>query len=539
MLLFLKVKDFALIEEAEMEFGEGLNVITGETGAGKSILANALFSFLSPRIKEGIVREGAEKAEVTGQFWLGDGEYILRRVMSPHGRSRAFLNEEPVTLAKMEEFARGLISFCSQNEYQELLDKSKYVFLLDSILSLNSERERLKERVETDKILLKEMEEKRSALRGRERELALLEFQVREIEREMPKENEEEGIRERIRMLKQSERIKRVLRDLRDILYETEGASVGRLKRLLSEVRSVEGVESMEGLGRALESLIVGMEELYAEARELERHLSFDPEELSRLEDRLSRIYDLKAKYGKSLEEIREYVRNAKERMDMLRNLSTNLEEMERERECLAGQIREISENLTRKRREGAERLCKEITSELWNLAMKEAEFMILIEDKGFVDQTGKDDVDFLIRTNVGESFRPLRRIASGGELSRIMLALKKIMGGEEGKTLVFDEVDQGIGGRVADVVGRRLRELTSKYQIICITHLPQIAAYGSRHFLVEKVVEAERTKTKITRLDEEERVREIARMIGGECITPRSIDRAREMLEHAQKSAS
>ncbi len=537
MLTFLKVKGFAIIDELQVEFGEGFNVITGETGAGKSIIINALSTLMNAKISSDMIRSNAQQAEVIGHFFYSADEFVLRRIMGISGRSRAFLNDNPVTLSRLEETGNMLINIYGQNEFQYLLNKESYTGIIDSLLSLDGERQFLGEKVGMLKKVEGELERKKKEVEGRGKEIALLEFQVEEIERENVKEGEEELIKERLKILKDAEKIKSSLGVVVDSLYEGENSVHVNLKRFTGLLKSFSNIEAIDKLKNRIESISFDVEDVLMEIKDIEKGLLYEPDELQMLEERLSKIYELKNKYGKTYGDIEEYEASAKERLVYLTTLSENIEELEKKKSALESEVGKLADRLTMKRKKGTGAIEKAIVDELSFLSMKGLKFEIEIADKGSIDEDGRDDIEFMISTNPGEPLKPLRKIASGGELSRIMLAIKKVIGGEEEKTLIFDEVDAGIGGRVADMVGRRLKDLAKKHQVICITHLPQIAVYGDHHFLVEKYFEREATKTGIKKLSEGERVAEIARMSGGTTITEKTLQRAEEMLQNVEKS--
>ena len=303
------------------------------------------------------------------------------------------------------------------------------------------------------------------------------------------------------------------------------------MKSHMGMLRHFSAFEAMDELRKRMEAISFDIEDVLQEIRKVEKGLLFNPEELQMLEDRLSDIYRLKEKYGKTCDAIHKYGESAKERLEYLRSLSLDIEGLAAKKALLIKEVEGMAERLSEKRKKGSTRLERSIIEELGFLSMKGLQFNIRIMDKGFTDSDGRDDIEFLISTNPGEPLKPLRKIASGGELSRIMLAIKKVIGGEEDKTLIFDEVDSGIGGRVADMVGKRLKDLAGTQQVICITHLPQIAAYADHHFLVEKYYEQGTTRTGIRELSKEERVQELARMMGGAGITKKTIERAKEMI--------
>ncbi|OPY06143.1 MAG: DNA repair protein RecN [Syntrophorhabdus sp. PtaB.Bin184] len=478
------------------------------------------------------VRSSSAQAEVVGHFMSGDEEYILKRVIGNSGRSRAFLNEEPITLARMETLGGTLISVYGQNEFQHLLEKENYTGIVDNLLGLGEERDRLSAKVDELRRMNTVLAGRKREAEGKDREMELLEFQVMEIEKKNIGEKEEETLRERLKVLKGAERIGKVFEEMTEGLRGSEQSVQALLKRYSAMLRALGSIEAMEALKKRVDSVSYEIEDLLLEMHGIERTLLFDEEEMMRVEDRLSEIFRLKDKYGNSREEIEAFRVKAKERLAYLTGLTGDIDTLERDREKLAAEVEEMSSMLSAKRRKGSPGIERTIIEELGFLSMKGLQFQVLVTDRGCVERDGRDDIELLISTNPGEPLKPLRKIASGGELSRIMLAIKKVIGGEEEKALIFDEVDAGIGGRVADMVGRRLKDLSARHQVLCITHLPQIAAYGDRHYLVEKQVKDGRTTTAIRELTAEERVQELARMLGGATITDITIKRAREMLQ-------
>ena len=536
MLTFLKVKGFAIIDELQIEFGEGLNVITGETGAGKSIIINALSTLMRTKVSPDIVRTNAEYAEILGHFFYKDNEYVLKRIVNANGRSRSFLNDDPITTAKLAELGDTLINIYGQNEFQYLLDKENYIGILDSLLSLDSERLTLAENVQALRKCESELSAKKREAEGREKEIALLDFQVDEIERTALQEGEEERVKERLKILRDAEKITASLNAISEGMYEGEESVHMAVKRFASLLRPFHSIDTIQKLTERIETISYDIEDIFLQIRDLEKGLLYDPDEQQKLDNRLQSIYELKNKYGKSFDEIKKFATSARERLTYLKTLTTDIGDLEKQQASLEAEVENLAHQLSEKRRKGTKPVGSAIVAELEFLSMKGMLFNIAIADKGTIDESGKDDVDFLISTNPGEPLKPLRKIASGGELSRIMLAIKRVIGGDEEKTLIFDEVDAGIGGRVADLVGRRLQDLAGKHQVICITHLPQIATYADRHFLVEKIVRKGSARTDIKHIDDSERVQELARMLGGATITEKTIQRAEEMIYHATK---
>jgi DNA repair protein RecN (Recombination protein N) len=539
MLACLTVKGFAIIDELDIEFKDGLNVITGETGAGKSIIINALASLLIARTPTDVVRKAAEHAEIIGHCFQDGEEYILRRIIGNQGRSRAFVNDEPVTAKKLEELGDALIHVYGQNESQQLLSKETYVSVVDRFLGLREESQRLAERVRKLTQVRQSLQARKKDAEGQVKEIDLLTYQLDEIERENIKEGEEERIKERLKVLKDAAKIKQSLESIERGLYDDEQSVHAALGQSSAVLRPFSGVEWIDALKKRIEALSFEVEDIVETVRGQGKTLDFEPGELEDLEERLSVIFKLKDKYGRTHGGINEFRDWASKRLDELLHLKTDLAGLEQEETDLRSETEKTARKLSTARIEGAGKIEKLVTGELLFLSMKGVRFKIDITDRGAIAEDGRDEIEFLLSTNPGEPLRPLRKVASGGELSRIMLAIKKITGGDEERTFVFDEIDAGIGGRVAEVVGRRLKELSRKAQVICITHLPQIAVYGDHHFRVQKHQEAEATRTAVTEVTGQERCAEVARMLGGITITGKTLEQAEEMLRNAQKGTA
>jgi DNA repair protein RecN (Recombination protein N) len=537
MLAFLRVQGFAIIDRLDVEFSEGFNVITGETGAGKSIIINALSSLLNAHAPVDVVRGSADHAEIVGHCFQNGEEYILKRIIGNRGRSRAFVNDGPVTVKRLEEMGDLLVHIYGQNESQQLLSPEAYVAIVDRFLSLTGDAVHLGELVRRLAQVSERVRRTKKEMENQAREMELLAYQIREIEQENVKDGEEEQIKERLKVLRDAAKIKAALENVERGLYEDEQSVQASLGTCGALLRPFSQIEWLDALRKRLEGLSFDVEDILAVMKEQARGLEYEPGELEELEERLSAIFRLKEKYGREHGSIRAFEAWARTRLDELTHARSDLEELEKQKLSLEHEVEDIAGELSAARKQGAARIEKLVMDELDFLSMKGVRFKIEIADRNMIAEDGRDDIEFLLSTNPGEPLKPLRRVASGGELSRIMLAIKKITGGEEDKTFIFDEIDAGIGGRVAEVVGRRLHELAERHQIICITHLPQIAAYGDTHFLVEKHQEKDTTHTTIRKLNGKERAAELARMLGGITITEKTLERAEEMLRNVEKS--
>lgn len=566
MLRSLYVQDYALIEELDVEFGSGLNIITGETGAGKSILIGALSMILGDRASTDSIRSGAKKAVIEGIFDDADTErvrglleenaietdplprIILRRQIREHG-SRAFINDTPATLDVMRDVAAELIDLHGQHEHQSLLHTETHLRLLDSFGGLGnlvenykSHRERVAERIE-----------KRNELAARERDLEqerqLYEFQAEEIDAVDPQEGEEEELKAERRVLENAEHLYESTMRLYEMLYESDHAVHDQIVVIRNELQDLARIDDtfQEQLDE-IESAQIVISELASFLQNYNAHIEFDPERLETIRNRITELEKLKRKYGGTLEAVLEHRRKIGEQLELATDFEGALERLDEEIAEAQSDLTDAAERLSAKRKEVAERIESAIIEELKTLGMPNSQFEVRFtreeSEDGWVAPEGNDGpryrafkegmdrAEFYISTNVGEEPRPLTEVASGGEISRIMLALKTILAKSERlPILVFDEIDSGISGDMARRVGESMYDLASYHQIIAITHLPQIAALGDEHFRVAKHVEGGRTKTRIERLSEDEQAAQVATLISGTEITDAALENARELM--------
>lgn len=403
MLAFLRVKGFAIIDEMDVEFGEGLNVITGETGAGKSIIINALSSLLNARTPTDVVRSASGRAEVIGHCFQNGEEYILRRVIGSQGRSRAFINDNPVAAKNLEELGCLLIHIYGQNESQQLLGKENYVAMVDGFLHLGGERQKLAERVRRLGEVSQALEAKKSAAADRGKEIDLLSYQLQEIEEERFGEGEEERIRERLKALRDAERIKSAIENAARGLYEDEQSAQAIVAGSAGVLKPFSGIAWVDALRKRMESICFDVEDIATSLREQEKSLDYEPGELETLGERLARIIRLKEKYAKTHGGIAEFEAWARKRLDELLHLKTDQEELESEKGALVGLVAEMAASLSNRRREGAKGIEDLVTAELALLSMKGAQFRVVIEERGAIGEDGRDEVEFLLTTNPGE----------------------------------------------------------------------------------------------------------------------------------------
>ncbi len=567
MLSFLGIKDFALIESLELEPGRGLVVLSGETGAGKSIILSALGLILGQRAAADLIRTGADSALVQAQFHLdpggearrilqaeelddaeAPGELVVQRVVSRGGRNRVRINGSLVTLSLLGRLGPHLVNLCGQHAHQALLRPEEHLFLLDAFAGLEEKRREVRQAVERALSLRRELEELRRELERLERRREDLAFTVQELEEaELDPEEEEQLKAERRRYLNQ-EKIARLGDGALTALYTAEeGAALDILGRVRSFLTELAGLDpKLEGLLEQVEGAYYQLRDAADELQGYLGGLSFDPGRLDWIESRLASLQRLVRKYGGDVAAALETLEQSRRELASLDQGGENLAALERDFAAALEQALELARELGQGRRRAAARLARAVEGELADLGMGSCRFRVefappasapLDTPEGPLSPRGLEQVEFLIAPNPGEGFRPLARIASGGELSRILLALQVLVAGRRGSaTQVYDEVDAGIGGATGAAVGRKLAQLSRRGQVICITHLPQIAAWADRHFVVRKRTSGGRTATEVQELDETGRVEELARMLAGLETGGSAGEHARRMLEAARR---
>ena len=554
MLLHLHVKNLALIDEAEVDFTEGLNILTGETGAGKSILIGSINLALGQKASKSMIREHAEYAFVELVFEAGertaeklkqmdifpdDGQVIISRKLTGN-RSICKINGETCTVSMVKQAAFYLLDIHGQHEHQSLLYPEKQMEILDAYgkEEIQEKREQVQKDYETYKALRKELEQYEIDEEQKKRQMDFLAFEISEIEDAKLKVGEDEELEAQYRKMINAKRITESLSEVYELTgYEREGSSeqIGRAVRQLSQVSELD--DDLKGIYETLNDIDALLSDFN---RELSSYLSgfqFSQEEFLETEERLNLLNHLKSKYGASIEAVLEYKQEKEEEYEALEHFEQNQAELKRKIEEQETVLQKQCECLTKSRKKWAKSLEKEIIEGLQELNFLDVELEIVFEEKAEFSSNGKDSICFFISTNPGEPKRELQKVVSGGELSRIMLAIKTILADKDEKeTLIFDEIDTGISGKTAWKVSEKMAVIAKSHQVLCITHLPQIAAQADSHFLIEKSVKELETQTKIWRLDEEKSVEELARMLGGESITETVLSNAREMKEMAQQ---
>lgn len=573
MIVELFIKDFAIIDELRMQLAPGFTVLTGETGAGKSIILDAMMLLLGGRADTTMVRADSEVAYVEGIFKIPDcnrarieqllksegvesedpDSLLLAREVRLNGRNICRVNGRAVTLNFMSDVSEGMVDIHGQGEHLSLLRPRAHLPLLDAYAGLQSEQKALATEVRALRSLQQELEDLRRNARNIAQRIDMLEFQVEEIDAARLEVDEEDQLRAERARLGNVEQLMESATEALALLIgvddETMTATdlLSQAERALAQLARLD--EEKAAWLERLEGLTSELNELTADLRYYQEGLEFNPGRLSFVEERVNLINGLKRKYGDSIEEILAYGDEARRELEQIGHNEERSEELVLEIDRYLQRIGNMAQVLSKKRKEAAERLAREVEKELADLNMSGAQFAVDFatqpnEDGAYVgeerlafDHTGVDRVEFLISTNPGEPVKPMARVASGGETARLMLALKTALARvDETPTLIFDEIDQGIGGRVGDVVGRKLWELAAHgdHQVVVVTHLPQLAGYGDTHFHVSKGLSGERTVTVVNPLDDGGRVAELAAMLGTEHETARQ--GAYSILEQARR---
>lgn len=549
----LSVKNFALIEELHISFDQGLNILTGETGAGKSIIIGAIGLILGGRASSDVIRKGSDLCEATGMFEIGknaklkemlaekglldrEEEFILKRELNRQGRSRCFLNGQIITLGMLEEIGNYLVDVHGQHEHQALLKPGVARGLLDEFAGLTQLGERMEKTYRNFREKSRELEELRASEKERERQIELYQFQIREIEEAKLSAGEEDILDNEYKVLNNAEKLDQLSQEAYQQLYEGTGSVTEKIALVERNLEKIVGIDpTLRDVLKELGEVKYNLDEIAIAIRDYRKKIEFNPQRLEEILERKELIGKLKRKYGNTIRDILNYGKEAEVKLDRLLNSARSMEEITVDVEKLEEEVVEMARLLSRERKEGGDKLKKKVEQELGELGMAKARFDVEIKQCE-ITSTGMDEVRFLVAPNVGEDLKAIDKIASGGEISRIMLALKTILAREDRiPTLIFDEVDVAIGGRIAEAVGRKMRNLAPNHQVICITHLPQIAVFASNHYYVGKKVSAGRTKTIVDLLDRKGKENEIARMLGGERVTEITLKHAREMIRESQ----
>ena len=555
MLTQLTINNFAIVRQLEIELAKGMSVITGETGAGKSIAIDALGLCLGQRIETSMVREGQERAEICATFfieptnpayqWLQEQELqdpdnpsdcILRRVINADGRSKAFINSTPVSASQLKEIGQYLIHINGQHASQLLLKNDYQLQLVDTFAHHNDLLTQMREDYRAWKNLQTQVKNFQQKVAENEAKKQLLQYQVEELDEFALRPNEYLELEEDHRRLSNSEQLTQLSQSALQLLSENETVSIDsmlyRATQYIDELSELDpryvSVQTM------LNDALIQVQEATSEVQHLASHIEQDPMLLQEIEQRLSQALQLARKHNVKPEELVDWHQKLKAELTALLDFSESEERLILEEKAAFEKMQHTAKQLHESRSQAAEKLAQQVTDSIKGLAMENAEFFIEVNsDLAKVAANGADNIVFTLRSNLGQQAQPLAKVASGGELSRISLAIQVLTSDQSAiPTLIFDEVDVGISGKTASVVGKLLRQLGDKCQVLCVTHLPQVACHGHHQFNVEKFTVDDKTETKMTALSQEERVPALARLLGGSEITDLALANAQEMLD-------
>jgi DNA repair protein RecN (Recombination protein N) len=557
MLQTIKIKNFALIEKAEIPFGEGLNVLSGETGAGKSIILGAISLLLGGRASSDVIRAGADEAVVEGLFsienlpWLkdrlraigfesNDGELLIKRIVHKSGKNRIFINGELATLNMLVEVCEDLVDLCGQHEHQSLFRASVQMALLDRFAALDPQVQKSRNQFKLAIQLRDEWDGLKRKEEERVQRLEFIRFQIQELSDANLKSGEDETLHAEKKLLQSSEQRTGLANQIDRAMEGEDGAHLS-IKLAVSKAKALLQVDEQAGeLYTALERALAEVEEASRLARNYLGESDLSPERLEEVQERLSLITNLKRKYGQTVDDIIAHHAKLSEELDLLTHLSTRLDGLETEYQKEKDLALKLGRDLFQKRKKGAEAFSKAVSKELKELRMSDATLEMSLNFQTDLTQWGADsvgtEINLWVQTNLGEEKKPIQKIVSGGELSRIMLALRRVIADKGGiGVYLFDEIDAGLGGQTAFTVGKKLKSVASDNQVICITHVPQVACFADHHLSISKTTQKGRTITEVKELSLEGRREEIARMLGAEKLTAPALKNAKDLLESAR----
>ena len=561
MLSQLIISDFAIISHLEIEFKTGLNILSGETGAGKSIIINAVNLILGARASSDLIRSGASEARVEALFYQPennylskfmhdngipfDGEILIKRTISKEGRNRITVNNSITNLQTLSAIGMMIISISGQHEHQILLKQDNHLLLLDDLGNLGNARNRVSELFFDHESLKKKIKQLETEITNRREKQELSLFQINEIDNAALTDNEDKDLEEEKKRLKNAEQIKDIMNNSYYRIYEKEDSILSETALCLKDLKTGLSYDNrLSNLVESLESIKAELEDISFQLGDLKDDVTMDPVRLEQVEERLQLIYRLKRKYGNGINDILDFREKLSRQVIDTDHLETELKKCREKYDSLSTQLIKEAKDLSAERKKISFEMKKSVEAELDQLEMSGTKFEVKFYDDIIpkekdtsqllhkIGPEGYDRIEFMISTNLGEDLKPLSKIASGGELSRITLALKTILARKTSvETVIFDEVDAGIAGATAEKVGDKIHELSQYHQILCITHLPQIASKGANHFLVKKSIKDGRTQTCISELTNDERIHEIARLMGGRVVSDQAIAHAKEML--------
>jgi DNA repair protein RecN (Recombination protein N) len=555
MLTELIIHNLAVVERAQVTFSPGFNVLTGETGAGKSIIVDALGLLMGQRSRADLIRSGHERAGVEAAFnihaqkqvrdWLAENDFVdpeheevllVKRILSRQGRNKVYINGSMASLTQLQELMQPLVAIYGQHEQQQLQRVENHLQLLDAFGGHSAEVDKYRSAFRTWQEIQRTLKQLRSESEERRDRLDLLEFQSRELREAELKEGEYAALEQERLRLQHGERLSSVTRTGYDTLYASKGAICEQLGRLIRELEDLLEVEpELKSAFEAVNDAMYTLEDAALQMRAHADGVVFDPERQQEVEQRLNLLHGLQRKYAADESGLILKLEQMEREREHLDNSDDEIERLEQELESAHKEVKNSGAALTRARQTAALKLQEALHHELEGLAMPRARFEVRFRPRTQPGMDGLEEAEFYFSANPGQELRPLAATASGGELSRVMLALRKAAPGSDTLgTVVFDEVDAGIGGEAATAVGQRLQDVARRSQVLCVTHLPQVAAFAMTQFRIEKEVDQEQTSTRVQRLDPEARIRELARMLGGAYSGTRSLEHARDLLHQS-----
>jgi len=565
MLRDLSIRNFAIIDDLQIQLSDGLTILSGETGAGKSIIINAVNLLLGSRATPQLIRTGCDAAELEAFFEIhpesgvaraltecgydASEGVLIRRIISRNEKSRIYLNGRLATISLLNKITENLASISGQHAHQGLLKEDNHLLIIDQSGGLLSLRTDLYQCYHQMLPLIRKLKELKDLKNRRDEQSELYRFQKKEIQEASILPGEDRDLEQERMRLKNSAFLYQTANDSIDAMYSSEGAIHEIMMGLQRQMEKAAKVDpELDGTARSMADAAYHLEDITEKLRGYLNGLEMDERRLEAVEERLDTLNRLKRKYGGSLEAVLDHLEMIEKELSSIETIPEQIEETEKKLIKQHNRLKRMASELSKKRKQTAKALAGKVEKELSTLRMPQTKFRVslsmlpadgqaddfLSADGNLITDSGFDRAAFLIAPNVGESLKPLASIVSGGELSRVILALKAILAETESvETIVFDEVDAGIGGSVAEVVGKKLAALANYHQVLCITHLPQIAKFGNRHFRISKQISGGRTRTAITPLDDVKRVEELARMLGGVRITEKTLSHARELLEN------
>lgn len=531
MLSQLHIKNIGIIDDVTINFEDKLNILTGETGAGKSLIIDSINAITGSRVSKELIRSGEDVAFIEAYFFDDNSEYVLSREIYQNGKNICKINGKLVTVSELRELGHSLLDIHGQHDNQSLLDDKTHIFLLDGFASssLHPLLEEYTLAYEEYKDILNKISKNYGDDGERARKLDLLNYQINEIVSAELKPNEDEELNDRRKILMNSEKISSSLNSSYEAINNNILENLSEVTKAMSNISELN--EKYQNVFNEINDAYYNLEDAVDNLADLAMEVEFDEDEQSYIEERLNLISSLKRKYGNTIEEILAFLDRAKEEQDFLKNSDEIISNLKKEQQSIIKRLNDIAKKISTTRKEFAKKIEKKINSQMQDLEMKKAYIEFKFEESDLFLPNGKDIVEILICTNVGDELKSLSKIASGGELSRVMLAIKTVLGEYDTiPTMIFDEIDTGISGQAGKAVAEKLLLISKTHQVICVTHLPSIVAVGDSNFFIDKQVKNNKTKTSVKKLKEEEVVNEIARVIAGNKITDSVLAHAREL---------